>query len=313
MQENEKILVTGGQGMSGAAVVKELVNLGYWNVVSVDRRECDLTNSNMVMDLFARLCPVYVFHLAAKVGGIHINDIKSGEFIYENLMMECNVIEASRIYGVKKLIFCGSACIYPKECPQPIKEEYLLTNYLEKTNIGYALAKIAGVIMCQMYRKQYGCNFISAMPTNLYGERDNFRLEDSHVMPALFNKFHYAKWRKKPTVTVWGTGTARREFLYVKDLAQALIFLMNTYDESDPINVGTGEDISIKELVELVKEITEYDGEIVWDSSYPDGTPVRRLDVTKINNLGWKAKVSLGEGMRKTYDWFFDNYKIVRK
>jgi GDP-L-fucose synthase len=267
----------------------------------------------MVTDLFSRIKPHYVFHLAARVAGIHANDIMSGEFIYENLMMQTNVIEAARINKVKKLLFCGSACIYPKECPQPIKEEYLLSAPLEKTNIGYALAKITGVIMCQMYRKQYGCNFINAMPTNLYGEGDNFSLNESHVIPAFINKFYDAVVNHKTTVEVWGTGIARREFLYVGDLVKALIFLINNYDDSQPINVGYGQDISIRELVDVIRNISLYNGNIIWNSTYPDGTIERRLDSSKINDLGWKAEVKFEDGIRKVYDWYVDNYKIVRR
>lgn len=313
MLQGDKILITGGSGMVGTALIKELSQNGYWNIVAVDRANCDLMNSLMVFDLFARVKPKYVFHLAARVAGIHANDIMSGEFIYENLMMQCNVIEASRINNVEKLLFCGSACIYPKVCPQPIKEEYLLTGLLEKTNIGYALAKITGVIMCQMYRKQYGCNFISVMPTNLYGERDNFHLTESHVIPSLINKFHDAMVNNKSTVEVWGTGVARREFLYVGDLVKALIFLMHNYNDESPINVGYGQDISIKELVEIIRAITLYNGNIIWNSTYPDGTLERKLDSGKINDLGWKAEVDFETGIQKTYDWYVDNYKYVRK
>ena len=228
--------------------------------------------------------------------------------------MQTNIINMSYMYGVRKLLFLGSSCIYPKNCPQPIKEEYLLTSALEETNIGYAIAKISGMIMCRMYNKQYGSNFISAMPTNLYGPGDNFHLMNSHVLPALIRKFHEAKINGEESVEFWGTGSARREFLYVDDLAEALVFLMNNYDNcKEHINVGTGEDLTIKELVEKVKEVVDFDGKIRWNVSYPDGTPVKRLDVTKINNLGWKAKTSLDEGLKITYKWFLENYDKIRK
>jgi len=313
MNKNDKILITGAKGMVGPALVAELKRNGYDNFIAVGKTECDLMKEGQVNTLFNLIHPDYVFHLAARVGGIHANDVKSGEFIYQNLMIQCNVIEAARVHKVKKLIFCGSACIYPKSCPQPIKESYLLTGRLEKTNIGYALAKITGSVMCQLYRKQYGCNFITVMPTNLYGEGDNFHLTDSHVIPGLFNKFYNAKIKNEPTVEVWGTGIAKREFLYVGDFVKALIFLMNNYDDGSIINVGSGVDITIKDLANLIKSISGYEGAIVWDVNYPDGTRKRRLDVSKINELGWKTGTEFKEGLQKTYKWFVENYNSIRR
>lgn len=313
MENDSIILVTGCQGMTGSAVVRTLLEMGYKNVVGIDRNDCDLTIQDQVWKMFNKVHPDYVFHIAAKVGGINANNTQSADFIYENLMMQCNVIETSRLLSVKKLIFCGSACIYPKDTPMPIKEEYLLTGKMEQTNVAYAIAKIAGVIATQMYRKQYGCNFISAMPTNLYGIGDNFHLQDSHVLPALLRKFHEAKISNSPTVEIWGTGNPKREFLYVDDLADALIFLMNNYNGTSHINVGTGVDIPIREVIIMIANIVGYEGSVTWNTSYPDGVYERRLDVTEINGLGWKAKVNLLEGLTRTYDWFLKNYNYIRK
>lgn len=313
MEKDALILVTGCAGMGGSAVVRELVNQGYETVIPIDISECNLIDTNQVNTIFAILKPDYVFHIAAKVGGINANNTKSADFTYENLMMECNVINAARIFLVKKLIFCGSACIYPKDTPMPIKEEYFLSGSLEETNKGYAVAKIAGVILCEMYRKQYGCNFISAMPTNLYGPGDNFHLTDSHVMPALLRKFSDAKTNGEKTVEVWGTGTPRREFLYVDDLAKALVFLMENYNGASPINVGTGEDISIKDLVKIIREVVDYTGKVIWNTKYPDGVLERKLDVAKINKLGWQAETDVREGVHKTYEWMVRNWEEMRK
>ena len=312
MELNSKILVTGADGMAGSALIRELLKQGYCNIIAVDRRDCDLTNQVNTINLFAKERPHYVFDVAAKVGGIHANDTQSGAFLYENLMMQCNVMEAARMHGVKKLLFCGSACIYPKWATNPITEESLLTGPLEETNKGYAVAKIAGVMMCEMYRKQYGCNFISAMPTNLYGPGDNFDLENSHVMPALFRKFYEAKLNNT-TVVIWGSGKPRREFLYIDDLANALVFLMNHYDSPEPVNVGTGIDVSIVELVEIIKNIVGFKGQIVFNSNYPDGVFERRLDVNKLYHLGWVANTPLMEGIQKTWNWFTENYEHARK
>lgn len=313
MEKDALILVTGRAGMAGSAVVRELINQGYETVIPIDISECNLIDSNQVNTIFAIMKPDYVFHIAAKVGGINANNTKSADFTYENLMMECNVINAARLFLVKKLIFCGSACIYPKNTPMPIKEEYFLSGSLEETNKGYAVAKIAGVILCEMYRKQYGCNFISAMPTNLYGPGDNFHLTDSHVMPALLRKFSDAKTNNEKTVEVWGTGAPRREFLYVDDLAKALVFLMDNYNGVSPINVGTGEDISIKDLVKVIREVVGYTGKVVWNTQYPDGVLERRLDVTKINKLGWQAETDVREGVQRTYEWMVRNWEEMRK
>ena len=313
MNKDSKILITGAAGMAGSAVVRKLSALGYHNVKGTDKREYNLLNSDKVKELFDTGKFEYVFHIAAKVGGINANNTKSGEFIYENLTIQNNVIENARIHNVKKLLFCGSACIYPKNIPMPIREESLLSGKLEETNRGYAIAKIAGITLCQMYRKQYGCDFISVMPTNLYGIGDNFNLIDSHVLPALMMKFHLAKENGDKFIKAWGTGNPRREFLFVDDLAEALIFLMDKYSGSDPVNIGTGEDVSIKELVKLISEIVRYKGDIIWDATYPDGVYERRLDVSKINDLGWKAHTPLYAGISATYQWLKDNFDNVRR
>jgi GDP-L-fucose synthase len=311
MNLNSKILVLGHKGLVGSAVIRELEKQGYKNIITVGR-EWDLTEPPLVNTVFAEKDPEYVFLAAAKVGGIGLNDTKSAMMIHNNLMIQTNVINAAQQFNVRKLMFLGSSCIYPKHCPQPIKEEYLLTGELEKTNIGYAVAKIAGLTMCEMYRKQYGSNFISAMPTNLYGPGDNFSLENSHVLPAMIRKFHDAKINNDDSVTLWGTGTPRREFLYIDDLAEALVFLMNNYNESQIVNVGVGEDISIEELAYTIKDIVDFNGKIFFDTSKPDGTPRKLLDVSKLSNLGWEAKTSLEEGIKQTYEWFKINYKNSR-
>ena len=325
MEKNSKIYVTGCEGLVGSAVVRELRKQGYTDILRSSRTRLyhdgfhydgnfDLRYEENVKNIFIRYNPQYVINAAGTVGGINANNTRGAEFIRDNIMTQTNIINMSYVYGVKKLLFLGSSCIYPKLCPQPIKEEYLLTSGLEETNIGYAIAKISGLIMCRMFNKQYGSNFISAMPTNLYGINDNFDLMNSHVLPALIRKFHDAKIKGDESVEFWGTGGARREFLFVDDLAEALIFLMNNYNDcKEHINVGTGEDLTIKELVQLVKEVVDFDGKIFWNADYPDGTPVKRLDVSKINNLGWKAKTSLEDGLRKTYKWFVENYENIRK
>ena len=315
MKKYSRILITGAAGMAGKAVHRRLLDEGYTDVYIVDKVDYDLREPYAVRNIFDDIHPEYVFHIAARVGGIHANDTQSGLFIYDNLMMQCNVIEAARKYKVDKLLFCGSACIYPKYSPQPIKEEALLSKPLEETNKAYAVAKIAGVTMCQMYAKQYGCNFISAMPTNLYGIGDNFQLQDSHVMPALLRKFHEAVLHNYSSVEVWGTGKPRREFLYIDDLADGFVFLMNNYNDPAHINIGTGEDISISELVEMIKEITGFKGVVKWNTEYPDGVFERRLDVSRINALGWKAQTKLREGIERTYEWFkmYYNSDAIRK
>jgi len=307
MEKKSKIFVAGHRGLVGSAIVRKLQQEGYNNLILRTREELDLTNFNAVSEFFKKEKPEYVFLAAAKVGGILANSIKKAEFIYENLQIQNNVIHNAYLNNVKKLLFLGSSCIYPKMCPQPIKEEYLLSGYLEPTNDAYAIAKIAGLIMCRSYNEQYGANFISAMPTNLYGYNDNFDLNSSHVLPALIRKFHEAKVENKKEVIVWGTGSPLREFLFVDDLADALLFLMNNYNENIHINVGTGEDISIKDLAFLIKEVVGFNGQITFDTSKPDGTPRKLLDVSRINKLGWKAKTSLKDGIKLTYEWYLKN------
>jgi GDP-L-fucose synthase len=293
--------VAGHTGLVGSAIVRKLREQGYRHIITRTSQECDLTNQALTNRLFEQEKPEFVFLAAAKVGGIQANHTYPADFIYINLAIETNVIKAAHDQRVKKLLFLGSSCIYPKECPQPIKEEYLLTGPLEPTNEAYAIAKIAGLKMCQFFRKQYGNNFISAMPTNLYGPNDNYDLETSHVLPALIRKFHEAKVSNSPFVELWGTGTPRREFLYVDDLADALIFLMKNYEDDEHINVGTGEDISILELAEMIKEIVGFRGEITFDRSKPDGTMRKLLDVSKISRLGWKKRITLKDGINECY------------
>jgi len=312
MDYNSRILVTGHKGLVGSAMVKELEKQHY-HVIVAQRNRWDLREQNEVNEFFNGYRPDYVINCAGKVGGINANNTQGVDFIVDNILMQINIIQACYKYNVKKLLFLGSSCIYPKLCPQPIKEEYLLTSSLEETNKAYAIAKISGLVMCEMYNKHYGTNFISAMPTNLYGPNDNFHLTNSHVLPALIRKFHDAKIFNKKYVELWGTGKVRREFLFVEDLAEALLFLMNNYDKSQHINIGCGKDITINELAEMIKNIVGYEGEIVWNDKYPDGTPQKLLDVTKINNLGWQAKTSLNDGIQITYKWFIDNYNRLRK
>ncbi|MEK7514324.1 MAG: GDP-L-fucose synthase [Patescibacteria group bacterium] len=304
MKKDSKIFVAGHGGLVGSAIVRALQSLGYSNIVKKTRQELDLLDSVAVARFFEIEKPEYVFLAAAKVGGIEANDTYPAEFIYENLSIQNNVIHQSYLNKVKKLLFLGSACIYPKVTPQPIKEEYFMTGMLEPTNEGYAIAKIAGIVMCQSYNRQYGTNFISVMPTNVYGPNDNFDLKSSHVLPALIRRFHEAKKENRSEVVVWGTGTPTREFLHVDDLADATVFLMNNYEGNDIINVGTGEDISIKQAALVIKEIVGFTGNLVWDTSKPDGTPRRRLDVTRINKLGWKHKVPFKKGLKSAYEWY---------
>jgi len=304
MNKDSKIYVAGHNGLVGSAIVRRLKEEGYTNLIFKTSKELDLTQFNLVLDYFKKENPEYVFLAAAKVGGILANRDYPADFIFKNLSIQTNIIESSRQVGVKKLLFLGSSCIYPKFAQQPIKEEYLLDGKLEETNEPYAIAKIAGIKLCQSYNRQYGTNYISVMPTNLYGINDNFDLNSSHVLPALIRKMHDAKVSNLPTVTLWGTGNPKREFLQVDDLAEALIFLMKNHNESDWVNIGTGEDISIKELANLIKQIVGYEGELVWDTSKPDGTPRKLLDVSKINSLGWKHKTNLENGINKTYTWY---------
>ena len=304
MEQNSKIYVAGHRGLVGSAIAGKLRASGYNNLVTRTSKELDLRLQADVNSFFEQERPDYVFLAAAKVGGILANNTYPAEFLYDNLMIQSNIIHYAYVCGVKKLLFLGSSCIYPKLSPQPMKEEYLLDGKLESTNEPYAIAKIAGIKMCQSYNRQYGTNFISVMPTNLYGSNDNFDLETSHALPALLRKFHEAKMNKEPFVKIWGTGSPRREFLYIDDLADACVFLMQNYDEDQIINVGTGEDISIRELALLIKEITGYEGELKFDASKPDGTPRKLLDVSKLTDLGWKAKTGLRGGIAKTYQWY---------
>jgi len=306
MGKDSKIYVAGHKGMVGSAIVRSLKSRGFNNIIGRTSKELNLINQKEVEEFFKEEKPEFVFLAAAKVGGIYANNTYPAEFIYNNLMIQTNVIHSAYKYRTKKLLFLGSACIYPKFSPQPIKEEYLLTKSLEPTNEAYAIAKIAGLEMCKFYRRQYGCDFISAMPNNIYGIYDNFDLENSHVIPALIRKLHDAKVNKSREALIWGTGKPKREFLYVDDLADACIYLMDNYSEEVHINIGTGEDIEIRELALLIKEIVRFKGEIKNDLSKPDGTPRKLLDVQKINQLGWSHKVDLKEGLLKTYRWYLE-------
>jgi len=304
MNRNSKIYIAGHRGLVGSALTRKLEQEGYDNLILKTRKELDLLDESAVKNFFKSEKPDYVFLAAAKVGGILANDTYPADFIRENLAIQNNVIHSAYLANVKKLLFLGSSCIYPKNCPQPIKEEYLLSGELEPTNKAYAIAKIAGITECQSYNKQYGTNFISVMPANLYGPNDNFDPETSHVLPALIRKFHEAKIGNKKEVELWGGGVAKREFLYVDDLADACVFLMKNYDESEIINIGAGKDISIKELAEIIKETVGFEGKIKWDKSKPDGTPKKLLDASKLNALGWKHKTSLRQGIEKIYKYY---------
>jgi len=301
MEKESKIYLAGHRGMVGSAIKRRLETEGYSNFVLRTSKELDLRNQREVTDFFSEEKPDYVFLAAARVGGIVANNSYRGEFLYENLMIQNNVIHESYRNGVKKLMFLGSSCIYPKLAPQPLKEEYLLTGPLEYTNEPYAIAKIAGIKLCDAYRAQYGCNFISVMPTNLYGPNDNYDLNNSHVLPALLRKFHEAKQSDLAQVEVWGSGNPKREFLHADDMADACVFLMKNYSEDGLINIGVGEDLSIKELAEMIKDIVGYKGKIIFDSSKPDGTPRKLMDVSKLSSLGWKASISLKEGIAQVY------------
>ena len=304
MEKSAKIFIAGHRGLVGSAIVRELTKQGYTNLLYKSHKDLDLENQQAVIDFFKVEKPEYVILAAAKVGGIGANSQYPAEFIYHNIMIETNVIRQSYEHNVKKLLFLGSSCIYPKMAEQPIKEEALLTGPLEESNDAYALAKITGIKMCQAFNKQYGTNYISVMPTNLYGIEDNFDLETSHVLPALIRKFHEAKLENEPTVTVWGTGTPVREFLFVDDLAEACVYLLNTYDDGKIVNIGTGIGNTIQELAEKIGEVVGYQGKIVFDASKPYGTPVKINDVTYLNSLGWKAKTDLMHGLKKTYEWY---------
>lgn len=307
MNRDSKIYVAGHRGLVGSAIVRNLEERGYTNIICRTHKELDLTRQADVEKFFEEEKPEYVFLAAAKVGGIHANNTRPAEFIYENLMIESNIIHSAYKYGVKKLLFLGSSCIYPKFANQPIKEEYLLTGELEPTNEAYAIAKITGIELCKFYRRQYGCDFISAMPTNLYGINDNFDLETSHVLPALIRKFHEAKINNQEEVVMWGTGKPLREFMYVDDLADALVHLMLNYSDEIHVNMGTGKDLSIGELAQIVKEVVGYEGKIVNDLSKPDGTPRKLLDVSRLEATGWKYKTELREGIEKVYKWYLEN------
>ncbi|WP_418223284.1 GDP-L-fucose synthase family protein [Clostridium isatidis] len=308
MEKDSKIYVAGHRGLVGSAIVRKLKEKGFTNIIGKTHSELDLRDSVAVEEFFKTERPEYVFLAAAKVGGILANSTYPADFIYENLQIQNNVIGMAKKYEVKKLMFLGSSCIYPKLCPQPIKEEYLLSGYLEETNEAYALAKIAGLKMCEFFNKQYGTNFISVMPTNLYGPHDNFHPKNSHVMPALIRRFHEAKVNNAPEVVVWGSGAPLREFLYSEDMADACIYLMENYEGNDFINIGTGKEISIKGLAELIKEIVGYEGKIVWDTTKPDGTPRKLLDVSRLGKAGWTYKTELKDGIKKAYKWYLENY-----
>ncbi len=305
MQVSDKIYIAGHQGMVGSAIHRRLQKDGYSNFVLRTFEELDLRDQSAVAKFFELEKPDYVFLAAAKVGGIVANNTYRAQFIYENLMIECNIIHHAYLTGVKKLLFLGSSCIYPKLAPQPLKEDYLLSGYLEETNEPYAIAKIAGIKMCDAYRAQYGCNFISVMPTNLYGPNDNYDLQNSHVLPAMIRKFHEAKMSNVSEVELWGTGSPMREFLYVDDLADACVFLMNTYNEAGLVNIGTGVDVTIKQLADMVKQTVGYTGDIRWNTEKPDGTPRKLLDVSKLHSAGWKHTVELADGIKRVYE----NYK----
>ena len=306
MQITSKIYVAGHRGMVGSAIVKDLTNKGYTNIITRTSSELNLINQQDVADFFEKEKPEYVFLAAAKVGGIVANNTLRADFIYENILIQSNVIHQSYKNGVKKLLFLGSTCIYPKLAPQPLKEDYLLTGLLEETNEPYAIAKIAGIKMCDAYRDQYNCNFISVMPTNLYGFNDNYDLQNSHVLPALLRKFHEAKQNNETEVVVWGTGTPLREFLHASDMANACVYLMQNYNDKGFVNIGTGKEIAIKDLAELVKNIVGFKGNIVFDTTKPDGTPRKLIDTTKLNSLGWKHTIELPEGIAKVYQEKFN-------
>ena len=307
MQKSDKIFIAGHRGLVGSALGRRLEHEGFVNLVTRDRAQLDLTNAGAVDDFFAQEKPAIVIFAAARVGGIKANNDEPVEFLLENIQIQNNVIRAAHEAGVRKLLFLGSSCIYPKHAPQPIPESALLTGPLEPTNEAYAIAKIAGIKLCQAYAREYGANFISAMPTNLYGPNDNFDLVSSHVVPALLRKAHEAKTKGARELVVWGSGEPRREFLHVDDLAAACVFLLEKYDSPEIINVGCGQDISIRELAELICEVVGFEGELAWDTTKPDGTPRKLLDVSKIHALGWRHTIALRDGIEKTYEWFLQN------
>ncbi|MBP5624543.1 MAG: GDP-L-fucose synthase [Lachnospiraceae bacterium] len=312
IKKTDKIFVAGHRGLVGSAIVRNLEAKGYTNIVKRTHKELDLKDQAGVNRFFDEENPDVVVLAAAKVGGINANNTTPAEFAYENMQIQCNVIHAAHTHNVKKLLFLGSTCIYPRMAPQPIPEDALLTGPLETTNEAYAIAKISGLEMCKFYKRQYGDDYISCMPTNLYGPHDNYDLSGSHVMPAMIRKFHEAKVNNAPHVELWGTGTPLREFLYVDDMADACVFLLENYSGEQHVNIGTGVEVTIKELAETVKRIVGYEGETVWNKDMPDGTPRKLTDVTKLHNLGWKHKVDLEEGVKLSYDWFRENYKDAR-
>ena len=308
MEKSSKIFVTGHRGLAGSAVVRALQKAGYTNLLLRTHEELDLVDQTAVRELFEQERPDYVFHIAAKMGGIWAAMTESAEFIYDNLMMQCNVINSAHAYGVKKLLFVGSTSIFPRDCPQPIKEEYLLSGPMEPTNKSYAIAKIAGIVMCQAYRKQYGSNFITALATNLYGPNDNYDVSRTHVFAAMIRKFHDAVQQGQADVVLWGTGNPRREFLHVDDFADACLFLMENYNDSEIVNVGTGVDTSIRELAEKIRNAAGHTGTVIWDPERPDGMLRKWLDVSKLHSLGWQHRIDLDEGIESTLRWFGENY-----
>ena len=313
MNKKSKIYVAGHRGLVGSAIVRKLKEKGYENIIGRTHGELELTDQKAVQDFFKHERPEVVVLAAAMVGGINANNTKPADFAYSNMQIQCNVIKCCHDYEVEKLLFLGSTCIYPKLAKQPMREDELLTGKLEETNEAYAIAKISGLEMCKYFKRQYGDNFISCMPTNLYGPNDNFDLSSSHVLPAMIRKFHDAKVNNMPTVELWGTGSPLREFLYSDDMADACIFLLENYNDEMHVNIGTGEEVSIKELAHRIQETIGYKGDIVWNTSMPDGTPRKLVDVTKLHNLGWKHQTSLGEGLKKAYEWYLTNTDKVRK
>lgn len=313
MRKTSKIYVAGHNGLVGSAIVRKLKYEGHKNIIVFDRKDLDLTKKDDVETMFRLYHPTYIFLAAARVGGIHANNTESGEYFYDNIMIQANVMEAARKVKSKKLLFLGSSCIYPKLSEQPIKEEYLMTAPLEPTNSAYAVAKIAGIEMCKSYRKQYGSNFISVMPTNLYGPNDNFNIPGAHVLPAFIRRFHEAKRDGVGVVELWGDGTPLREFLHVDDVANALYLLMQEYDSPQHINVGAGYDVPIKFLAKMIADIVGYEGEVKYNREYPNGTPQKLLDSSKMRSLGWEPKISLEKGIKDTYEWFIENYENIRK
>ncbi len=304
MEKDAKIYVAGHRGLVGSAIVRNLMAKGYLNIIQKTHKELDLLNQVQVKNFFEKERPEYVILAAAKVGGIHANNTFPADFIYENLQIQCNVIKSAHDCRVKKLLFLGSTCIYPQLAPQPIPEDALLTGALEPTNEAYAVAKIAGLEMCKFFKRQYGDNFISCMPTNLYGPYDNFDLNNSHVLPALIRKFHEAKVNNRPAVEIWGTGSPLREFLHVDDMADACVYLLENYDGEQHVNIGTGKEVSIKQLAEAIKKVTGFQGKLIWNKDMPDGTPRKLTDVTKLHELGWQHKIELEEGLQSTYSWY---------